>query len=71
MWRRVDILLTDISEEHIGSSLVDFLYTEVGGDTLVRNVGYTVPTRRHIPEDSILHSHRCETLKSYTESILL
>jgi hypothetical protein len=22
-------------------------------------------TRRHIPEDDILHNHRCENLKSY------
>jgi hypothetical protein len=26
------------------------------------NVRYT---QRHIPEDDILHSHRCENLKSY------
>jgi hypothetical protein len=25
----------------------------------------TRPTRRNIPEDTILHSHRCENLKSY------
>jgi hypothetical protein len=25
----------------------------------------TTTTRRNIPEDSILHSHRCENLKSY------
>jgi hypothetical protein len=43
MWRRVDILLTDISEEqlpaHAGSLLLDFLYPEDGGDTFFRNVG--------------------------------
>jgi hypothetical protein len=27
----------------------------------------TIPARRHIPEDGILHSHRRENLKSYTE----
>jgi hypothetical protein len=27
---------------------------------------HTRSTRRHIPEDGILHSHRCENLKSYT-----
>jgi hypothetical protein len=39
-------LLTDVSEErrlqipaHAGSSLVDFLYPEDGGDTFLRNVG--------------------------------
>jgi hypothetical protein len=28
----------------------------------------TRATRRNIPEDTILHSHRCENLKSYTVS---
>jgi hypothetical protein len=28
-------------------------------------------TLRHIPEDGILHSHRRETLKSYTKLLLL
>jgi hypothetical protein len=28
-------------------------------------VHFTGFTRHHIPEDSILHSHRCENLKSY------
>jgi hypothetical protein len=27
---------------------------------------FTEATRRHIPEDGILHSHRRENLKSYT-----
>jgi hypothetical protein len=27
-------------------------------------------TRHHIPEDGILHSHRCENLKSYMVVIL-
>jgi hypothetical protein len=27
---------------------------------------HTRSTRRHISEDGILHSHRCENLKSYT-----
>jgi hypothetical protein len=46
MWRRVGILLTDVSEEgivsiftHAGSSLVDFLYPKDGGDTFLPNVG--------------------------------
>jgi hypothetical protein len=28
-------------------------------------------TRRHIPENGILHSHRCENLKSYLENFAL
>jgi hypothetical protein len=31
----------------------------------------TIPTRHHIPEDDILHSHRLEYLKFYTEIILV
>jgi hypothetical protein len=26
---------------------------------------HTRSARRHVPEDRILHSHRCENLKSY------
>jgi hypothetical protein len=53
MWRRIDLVWTDVSEEriasiwrslslqlpaHAGSSLVDFFYPEDGGDTFLRNV---------------------------------
>jgi hypothetical protein len=42
-----------------------FFYPEDGGETFLRNVGshkiYTAPHPRH----GILHSHRCENLKSY------
>jgi hypothetical protein len=31
---------------------------------------YTRSTRRHIPEDDILHSHRLENLKSYIDSTM-
>jgi hypothetical protein len=52
---------------HAGSSLANFstLKMEVirSSETLVQ---FTRSTRRHIPEDGILHSHRRENLKSYT-----
>jgi hypothetical protein len=35
MWRPADIFLP----AHAGSSLVDLLYPEDGGDTFLRNVG--------------------------------
>jgi hypothetical protein len=31
---------------------------------------HTRPTRRHIPEDGILHSHHHKILKSYKRSLL-
>jgi hypothetical protein len=37
----------------------------VGVPGLVRGGGAREVTRRHIPEDGILHSHRRESLKSY------
>jgi hypothetical protein len=44
-----------------------FFYPEDIGDTFIRNVGLD-NTRRHIPEDGILHSDRRENLKSYIVS---
>jgi hypothetical protein len=32
---------------------------------------HTRSTRRHIPEDGILHSHHCENLKSYKKNLIL
>jgi hypothetical protein len=31
---------------------------------------YNKPTRRHVPEDGILHSHSRENLKSYKEKYI-
>jgi hypothetical protein len=51
---------------HAGSSLADFstMKMEVipSSETWVQ---FTRSTRRHIPEDGIVHSHRRENLKSY------
>jgi hypothetical protein len=93
MWRRLDIVWTDISEEciasifrvenssseepawargcrlqppaHSGSSLDEFSTLKMEA---IHSSERSVRTRsrwRHIPEDGILHSHRCENLKSY------
>jgi hypothetical protein len=32
---------------------------------MLRRVAFVRATQRKIPEDGILHSHRCENLKSY------
>jgi hypothetical protein len=78
MWRYIDLVWTDVSEEriasscrlqppaHAGSSLEDFSILKMealcSSETSVR----TRSTQRHIPEYGILRSHRCENLKSYT-----
>jgi hypothetical protein len=41
------------------------LHPDEGGAKFLRNVGFTRATRRNIPEDAILHSHRRKNLKSY------
>jgi hypothetical protein len=84
MWCFVDLVWTNISEEHItsifrvekstsslqppghaGSSLVDFSTLKMEAIRSSKTLAHTRSTRHHIPEDSILHSHRCENLKSY------
>jgi hypothetical protein len=51
---------------HTGSSLADFSTLKMeairSSETAVQS---TRSTRRHIPEDGILQSHRRENLKSY------
>jgi hypothetical protein len=54
MLRRVALVRTDVSEEPSASFI---MVTRIG------ELGTT--TRRNIPEDTILHSHRRENLKSY------
>jgi hypothetical protein len=53
MWRRLYLVWTDVSEELIASIF------------RVKTSVHTRSTRRHIPEDGILHSHRREKLESY------
>jgi hypothetical protein len=56
MLRRVAAVGTDVSEEALSYSEMSVL---------------TRGTRRNIPEDIILHSHRRENLKSYTVYFLV
>jgi hypothetical protein len=52
---------------HTGTSLADFSTLKIEAiRSSEMSVQSTRSTRRHIPEDDILHSHRRENLKSYT-----
>jgi hypothetical protein len=51
---------------HAGSSLADISTLKMEAiRSIETSVHFTGSTRRHIPEDGILHSHRYENLKSY------
>jgi hypothetical protein len=47
------------------SSIADYYHPDGGGYTFLRTSVLTRATRRNIAEDTILHSHRREDLKSY------
>jgi hypothetical protein len=48
-----------------GSSLANFSTLKMKAIRSSESSVHTRSTPRHIPEDAILHSHRCENLKSY------
>jgi hypothetical protein len=85
MLRRVAHVRTDISEKFSASFIrvtrigepgttldvtkfTDSCHTEWGAQ-FIRNVDYYKSTRRNIPEDTILRSHRRENSKSYIRSL--
>jgi hypothetical protein len=49
---------------HTGSSLADFSTPKMEAIRSSETSVHTRSTRRHIPEDGILHSHRRDNLKS-------
>jgi hypothetical protein len=57
MLRRVALVRADVSADYIASIIRKKIHPS---ETSV----LTRVTLRHIPEDNILHSHRCENLKS-------
>jgi hypothetical protein len=68
MLRRVALARTDVSEERAASLIRMERISELGPTLAVTSNQQTVvttATRRHIPEDGILHSYRRENLRSY------
>jgi hypothetical protein len=71
--RSVALVITDVSEE-LSASFIrmtrigDSCHPDEGGATFLQTSVLTRATRRDIPEDTILHSHRHENLKSYIKS---
>jgi hypothetical protein len=54
---------------HAGSSLADFSTLKMEAIRSSETAVHTRSTRRHIPKDGILHSHRRENLKSYNSQV--
>jgi hypothetical protein len=73
----VALVRTDVSEElspsfmrvarigELRATPAVTYHPDEGGAKFLRNVGSTRATRRNVPEDDILHSHRRENLKFY------
>jgi hypothetical protein len=65
MLRRVALIRTEVSEELSASFIRVTRIGELGTTLVTASVVHTKATRRNIPENAILHSHRREYLKSY------
>jgi hypothetical protein len=70
MLRRVALVRTDVSEE-LSSVAASVVVTLMEALSSSETSVLTRVTRRNIPEDAILHSHRRENLKSYIRVVLL
>jgi hypothetical protein len=60
--RRVALVITDVSEELSASILVTLMMEALSSSEMSV---LTRATRRNVPEDGVLHSHRRENQKSY------
>jgi hypothetical protein len=66
MLRRVALVRTDVSEEPSASFIKVTRIGELGTTQAATSNRRTLRRNSNIPEDSILHSHRREKLKSYS-----
>jgi hypothetical protein len=56
---------------HVGSSLADFSTLKMEAICSSETSVHTRSRWRHIQEDGILHSHRCENLKYYLNNLVI
>jgi hypothetical protein len=70
MLRRVALVRTGVSEEPSASFIRVTRIGELGTPGSSETSVLTRATPRNIPEDTILHSHRRENLKSYNITAL-
>jgi hypothetical protein len=70
MLRRVDVVRTDVSEEPCASVIRVTRIVELGTTLAATSNRRTLRRNIRIPEDTILHSHRRENLKSYINSLI-
>jgi hypothetical protein len=63
-----NVVFWDVAQPpaHAGSPLADISTLKMEAIRSSETSVNTRSTQRHIPEDDILHSHRCENLKSYS-----
>jgi hypothetical protein len=66
MLRRVDLVRIDVSEEPSSSFIKVTRIGELGTTQAATSNRRTLRRTTNIPEDTILHSHRRENVKSYT-----
>jgi hypothetical protein len=67
MLRRVALVKSDVSEEPGATFIRVTRIGELGTTQAATSNRRTLRRNTRIPEDTILHSHRRENLKSYTE----
>jgi hypothetical protein len=63
MWRRVAHVRTDVWEERV--TFITKVKKRMASSGMLRRMALVRATRRNIPRDAIIQSHRRENLRSY------